>query len=133
MQQMSKVSYVFENGLTFGFFDQDCANLSNVLKYSNVNFLNFKPFAPKQLTWTRQLGTEVWSKVNRKTRVREWDTPAEGHACKNAIRRHKRDMRAGAEYACGSGIRVWELDAHFGAEYPCRSGIGLRKWDSVRE
>lgn len=25
MQQMSKVSYVFENGVTFGFFDQDCA------------------------------------------------------------------------------------------------------------
>ena len=76
MQQMSKVSYVFENGLTFGFFDQDCSNLTNVLKYSNVNVLNFTPLAPKQLIWTRQSGTEMWSKINRRTRVREWDTPA---------------------------------------------------------
>ena len=76
MQQMNKVSYVFENGVTFGFFDQDCTNLTNALKYSNVNFLNFKPFPPKQLIWARQLGTEMWSKINRKTRVREWDTPA---------------------------------------------------------
>lgn len=76
MQQMSKVSYVFENGVTFGFFDQDCTNLTNALKYSNVNFLNFKPFRPKQLIWARQLGTEMSSKINRKTRVREWDTPA---------------------------------------------------------
>ena len=76
MQQMSKVSYVFENGLTFGFFDQDCSNLTNVLKYSNVNVLNFTPLAPKQLIWARQSGTEMWSKINRRTRVREWDTPA---------------------------------------------------------
>ena len=74
MQQMNKVSYVFENGVTFGFFYQDCTNL--VLKYSNVNSLNFKPFPPKQLIWARQLGTEMSSKINRKTRVREWDTPA---------------------------------------------------------
>ena len=73
---MSKVSYVFENGVTFGFFDQDCTDLTNVLKYSNVNVLNFKPLVPKQLIWARQLGTEMWSKINRKTRVREWDTPA---------------------------------------------------------
>ena len=76
MQQMSKVSYVFENGVTFGFFDQDCTDLTNVLKYSNVNVLNFKPLVPKQLIWARQLGTEMWSKINRKTRVWEWDTPA---------------------------------------------------------
>lgn len=76
MQQMNKVSYVFENGVTFGFFDQDCTNLTNVLKYSNVNSLNFKPLVPKQLIWARQLGTEMWSKINRRTRVREWDTPA---------------------------------------------------------
>lgn len=76
MQQMNKVSCVFENGLTFGFFDQDCTELTNVLKYSNVNVLNFKPFPPKQLIWARQLGTEMWSKINRRTRVREWDTPA---------------------------------------------------------
>ena len=76
MQQMNKVSYVFENGLTFGFFDQDCANFTNVLKCSNVNFLNLTPLAPKQLIWARQLGTEMWSKINRRTRVREWDTPA---------------------------------------------------------
>ena len=76
MQQMNKVSYVFENGLTFGFFDQDCTNRTNALKYSNVNFLNFKPFRPKQLIWARQLGTEMWSKINRRTGVREWDTPA---------------------------------------------------------
>ena len=48
MQRMNKVSYVFEEGVTFGFFDQDCTNLTNVLKYSNVNSLNFKPLAPKQ-------------------------------------------------------------------------------------
>lgn len=71
MQQMNKVSYVFENGLTFGFFYQDSGNFTNVLKYSNVNVLNFKT-----LIWVRQLGTEVWSKINRRTRVREWDTPA---------------------------------------------------------
>lgn len=46
MQQMNKVSYVFENGLTVGFFDQDCTNFTNVLKYSNVNVLNFKPLPP---------------------------------------------------------------------------------------
>lgn len=68
---MNKVSYVFENGLTFGFFYQDSGNFTNVLKYSNVNVLNFKT-----LIWVRQLGTEVWSKINRRTRVREWDTPA---------------------------------------------------------
>ena len=76
MQRMNKVSYVFEEGVTFGFFDQDCTNLTNVLKYSNVNSLNFKPLAPKQLIWARQLGTEMWSKINRRTGVREWDTPA---------------------------------------------------------
>ena len=61
MQQMNKVSYVFKNGLTFGFFDQDCTDLTNVLKYSNVNVFNFRPFPPKQLIWARQLGTEMWS------------------------------------------------------------------------
>ena len=75
MQRMNKVSYVFEEGVTFGFFDQDCTNLTNVLKYSNVNSLNFKPLALKQLIWARQLGTEMWSKINRRTGVREWDTP----------------------------------------------------------
>ena len=128
MQQMNKVSYLFENGSTFGFFDQDFANLTNALKYSNVNFLNFKPFAPKQLIWARQLGTEIWSKIKRRTRVQDWNTPAEeGHACKNAIRGRMRDTHAG--YACGSGICLRKRDTRMRAGCACCSGIPVRERD----
>ena len=93
MQRMNKVSYVFENGLTFGFFDQDCTNLTNALKDSNVNFLNFKPFLPKQLIWKNTRARVGYARVRR-------------NACKNAIHGYKWDTHSGAEYACGSGIRV---------------------------
>ena len=73
MQRMNKVSYVFENGLTFGFFDQDCTNLTNALKDSNVNFLNFKPFLPKQLIWKNTRARVGYARV-RRTRVQERDT-----------------------------------------------------------
>ena len=110
-------------------------NLTNVLKYSNVNVLNFKPLVPKQLIWARQLGTEIVVQDQQKnTRARVgYARVRRTRVQERAIRGHKRDTHSGAEYTCGSGIRVWELDAHFGAEYPCGSGIGLRKWDSVRE
>ena len=114
MQQMNKVSYLFENGSTFGFFDQDFANLTNALNYSNVNVLNFKPFAPKQLIWARQLGTDIWSKIKRRARVQERDTRAyAGYACGICMR--ERNMLAEAGYAYESWMRMLERDTRAGA------------------
>ena len=99
-------------------------NLTNVLKYSNVNVLNFKPLVPKQLIWARQLGTEIVVQDQQKnTRARVgYARVRRTRVQERAIRRHKRDTHSGAEYACGSGIRVWELDVHLERNTPAGAG-----------